>query len=84
MFEYHYSTENLSAKLQEAELMRTILVGREKNFSELLSIRKLRKNLFPRQYDYESRVEQIEGTANYVELLALMRIIMPPLVKTIF
>ena len=74
LLEYHYSTENLSAKLQEAELMRAILEGREKKFSELLSIRKLRKKLFPRQYDYETRVEQIEGTANYVEFLALMQI----------
>ena len=54
--------------------MRAILEGGEKKFSELLSIRKLRKKLFPRQYDYETRVEQIEGTANYVEFLALMQI----------
>ena len=74
LLEYHYSTENLSAKLHEAELMRTIIEGRENKFSELLSIRKLRKKLFPRLYDYEARVEQIEGTANYVELLALMQI----------
>lgn len=72
--EYHYSAENLSAKLQEAELMRAILEGNEKKFSELLSLRKLRKKLFPGQYDYEAKAEQIEGTANYVELLALMQI----------
>ena len=50
--------------------MRSVLEGEESQFSELLSIRKLRKKLFPRVYDYEARVEQIEGTANYVELLA--------------
>lgn len=74
LFEYYYSTENLSAKLREAELMRSVLEGEESQFSELLSIRKLRKKLFPRVYDYEARVEQIEGTANYVELLALMQV----------
>jgi hypothetical protein len=74
LLEYHYSAENLSVKLREAVLMRTILEGGENNFSELLSLRKLRKKLFPRQYDYEARVEQIEGTANYIELLALMQI----------
>jgi len=74
LLEYHYSAENLSAKLQEAELMRAIIEGGEKKFTELLSVRKLRKHLFPRQYDYEARVEQIEGTANYVELLVLMQI----------
>lgn len=74
LLEYHYSTENLSAKLHEAELMQAILEGNENKFLELLSLRKLRKNHFPGQYDYEARVEQIEGTANYVELLALMQI----------
>lgn len=75
LLEYRYSTENLSMKLLEAELMRDILLeGKENRFSELLSIRKLRKKLYPKQYDYEARVEQIEGTAKYIELLVLMQI----------
>lgn len=68
---YHYAAENLSAKLQEAEWMHAILEGNEEKFSALLSLRKLRKQLFPKQYDYEARMEQIEGTANHVEWLAL-------------
>jgi len=75
LVEYKYSMENLSGKLLEAELMREILLeGKVNRFSKLLSIRALRKKLFSRQYDYEARVEQIEGTANYVELLVLMQI----------
>lgn len=72
---YQYSLENLSAKMQEAELMREILLeGKENRFSELLRLRKSRKEYFPKQYDYEARAEQIEGTAKYIELLVLEKI----------
>lgn len=75
LLEYQYSMENLSVKLQEAKLMRDILLdGNESKFLELLSLRKLRKERFPKQYDYEARVEQNEGTAKYIELLVLMQI----------
>lgn len=70
--EYRYDAENLSIKLREARLMREILESRDSaKFIELLALRKARSLRFPAAFDYESRVEQIEGTANSVELAAL-------------
>jgi len=75
LLEYRYSPENLSAKLQEAEIMLDILLeGKENRYSELLGMRRFRKERFPNQYDYEARIEQIEGTARYIELCALSKI----------
>lgn len=75
LFNYRYSAENISLKLAEADLMGDIL---DKNdfsaFEELLALRKMRAELHPREYDYEARTEQIEGSAKYVELNALSRI----------
>ena len=43
-------------------------------FNELVSIRKLRSIKFPYEFDYECRVEEVEGTANYVEWQALKQL----------
>lgn len=75
LFDYRYSAENITMKLDEAELMRNILVnGSTAAFSELLSLRRLRSERFPAEYGYEARIEQIEGSANYVELKALAQL----------
>lgn len=75
LFDYQYSAENISLKLSEAALMRDILIDhRSSAFAELLRLRKMRAQLYPREYDYEARIEQIEGSANYVELNALAQI----------
>jgi len=69
---YQYSSDNLSAKLQEAELISALLNGDSSaDFETLLQSRKTRSQKHPYEYDYEARIEQIEGTANYVELRAL-------------
>lgn len=77
VFRYRYSAENLSAKLREAELIRQILEG-EGNAGEmyrrLLSLRRSRAERHPYEYAYEAGVEQIEGTANYVEASALTQL----------
>lgn len=77
VFRYQYSAENLSAKLREAELIRRILEG-EGNVGEayrrLLSLRRKRAEDYPYEYAYEAGVEQIEGTANYVEASALAQL----------
>jgi len=47
LLEYRYSPENLSAKLQEAEIMLDILLeGKENRYSELLGMRRFRKERF--------------------------------------
>jgi len=74
-FKYCYSVGNLSAKHMEADYIKAIL---EKDdcgaYSKLLSLRKMRANQYPYEYAYEARVEQIEGTANFVEANALTQI----------
>lgn len=72
LLRYHYSTENLSTKLHEAEIISNLLKSDTSiDFESLLQIRKNRAQKHPYEYDYEARIEQIEGTANYVELRAL-------------
>ncbi|MBR3298111.1 MAG: hypothetical protein IKI64_02795 [Clostridia bacterium] len=69
---YTYSAENLSLKLRENELLLALLERfDEAAYSELLSLKKYRSIRFPYEFTYESKVEQIEGTANYVEWQAL-------------
>ena len=46
----------------------------EADFKEFLQIRKYRFETFRYEYHYESCVEQIEGTANYVELQCLKQL----------
>lgn len=69
---YRYDPNNISAKIRENRLIAEIIhdfdgemVGR------LLAMRAARRNAFPYEYDYEARIEQIEGAAEYVEMAAL-------------
>lgn len=43
-------------------------------WEKLLSLRRTRQERFPYEYDYQCRVEAIEGSAQYVELEALRRL----------
>ncbi len=75
LFDYKYAVENISTKLREAELMEDILArGRVSAFPELLGLRKRRSELFPKEYGYEARIEQIEGSATFVEVGVLARL----------
>ena len=72
---YRCDADNISVRLREAELMRAILLeGEDARFGELLALRKARAERFPYEYSYEARIEQIEGSANDVELRALSRL----------
>ena len=72
LLHYQYTSENLSAKLQEAELIAALLKDDPSaDFETLLRARKSRAQKHPYEYGYEARIEQIEGAANYVELRAL-------------
>ena len=75
LMNYRYLPENLGLKLREAEVMRAVLTEQDPAaFSRLLGLRKRRALRFPGEYDYEARIEQIEGTANYVELEVLTQL----------
>lgn len=75
LVKYGYSAENLSLKLQENQLIAKLTRHFEASgFAQLLSLRKYRLVHFEYDYRYEAAIEQIEGTASYVELDALKQI----------
>lgn len=68
LYKYQYSAENLSIKLHENELLLELLDEfDEAKYKELMDCRKYRSERFPYEFTYETQVEEIEGTANYVE-----------------
>lgn len=75
LFRYQYSPEALSVLMAESRLCERILKDGETSlYPELLRLRAWRKEHFPYEYDYQAEIEQIEGTANYVELAALTQL----------
>ena len=75
LVKYRYDEVNFAARLDEAECMSECLHGDSPEaFARLLSLRKARSERFPYVYDYEARIEQIEGTAHFVELSALAQL----------
>lgn len=72
---YQYSAENLSIKLEENKLIAELVDQfDQERFERLMELRKFRLIHYPYEFRYEAAVEQIEGTANYVELRALKQI----------
>lgn len=72
---YEYSPEALSLKLRENELLCALLAGpAERDYRELLAHRRRRSEQFPYETAYESRVEEIEGSATYVEWMVLQQL----------
>ena len=72
LFRYAYSGENLCLKLRENQLLLALAERPDEGaLAELLAHRKRRSRRFPYEFDYESKVEEIEGSANYVEWQAL-------------
>ena len=68
LYHYQYDAENLSLKLRENELLLALLDRFDASaLRELMALRKLRSMKYPYEFSYESKVEEIEGTANYVE-----------------
>ena len=75
LYRYQYRTENLSLKLRENELLLSILDHFDPAaYQELLSHRKLRSIRYPYEFSYETKVEEIEGTANYIEWMVLTQL----------
>ena len=79
LMRYRYHTENIGTRYKEAELLRALSdrvndgdeAAQTARFRQLLALRAARKERFPYEYAYEACTEQIEGSANYVELKAL-------------
>lgn len=75
LYNYKYEEDNLNLKLKENHLLCHMSTQFDKElFLEFLQIRKYRFNTFRYAYHYESSIEQIEGTANYVELQCLKQL----------
>ena len=75
LYNYKYDENNLGLKLRENQLIYQLVDNfDEDKFNELLKIRKYRFNNFQYEYHYESSIEQIEGSANYVELSCLKQL----------
>lgn len=75
LYRYEYVPGNLSLRLRENELLLALLDRfDEASFRELLSHRKLRGERYPYEFGYETRVEEIEGAANYVEWQVLKQL----------
>ena len=75
LYNYKYEEDNLNLKATENKLLYSLCTQFDNEmFEELLRIRRYRSNHFPYAYHYESCIEQIEGTANYVELCALKQL----------
>jgi hypothetical protein len=75
LYRYRYDAENLTLRLRENELL-LALADRFDGAAmrELLALRKRRSLNCPYEFSYESRVEEIEGTANYVEWQVLRQL----------
>lgn len=66
LYRYTYSAGNLGLKLRENELLVSLLDRFDQTVcTELLRRRKLRSEKYPYEHAYESRIEEIEGTATY-------------------
>ncbi len=75
LYRYEYDAGNISMKLYENRLLLDLLGGFDnEKYKELMSLKKLRSKLYPYQFSYEACVEEIEGTANYVELQVLKQL----------
>lgn len=75
LFEYRYNAENLGLKLYENKLLLELLDGfSRETYEKLLASRKYRSEKFPYEFNYECGVEEIEGSANYVEWQVLRQL----------
>lgn len=75
LYRYEYSAENLALKLRENDRLLSLLDGFDAAaFRELLSHRKRRSEKYPYEFSYESKIEEIEGSATYVEWMVLRQL----------
>jgi hypothetical protein len=72
IFEYEYLKDNLALKGEENNILTELVSCFDSDlWNRFLDLRKYRSFAFPEEFSYESKVEQIEGSANYIELKSL-------------
>ena len=72
---YKYDEENLSIKLRENKLLLDLYKCYDAEKAETFArYRKYRQEKFPYEFQYESSIEKLEGSANYVEWQALKQL----------
>lgn len=74
---YDFDTLNLSIKAEENRLLALGLKGElspEEAIARVVALRRYRREHFYKQFDYEMRTETMEGTAQFVESLALEKL----------
>lgn len=75
LYRYDYSAGNLALRLRENELLLTLLSRFDgAALRELLSHRKHRSGKYPYEFSYESKIEEIEGSATYAEWMVLQQL----------
>ena len=72
---YNYTEANLDLKLAENHLLCSLSQQFDSNvYAQLLGMRKYRAEKFPYEYHYEACIEQMEGSADFVELMCLKQL----------
>ena len=75
LYKYKYDDMNFSIKIEENILLNELLDNYDSNkYNRLLQLRKYRYQNYNYEYRYEASIEQIEGTANYIELMVLKKL----------
>lgn len=75
LLKYNYNSNNLSLKLVENKLIVELVDSFDKSvFRKLINLRQYRLGSYPDDVLYETQIEQIEGSANYVELESLRQL----------
>ena len=75
LLKYRYLADNLCVRRREADYIRAILEQDDKSaYGKLLELRKMRAEHYPYEYRYEANIEQIEGSAKFVEVSALAQL----------
>lgn len=75
LIHYKYDEENLSIKLRENRLLLDLYKSYDAEKVEIFArYRKYRQEKFTYEFQYESSIEKIEGSANYVEWQALKQL----------
>lgn len=75
IFHYRYTPQLLWIKLHENRLLKQLVQDFDQAYFDLLMRwRKTRKQTCPYEYEYESKIESIEGTATYVEWMVLLQL----------
>ena len=72
---YKYDSYNLSTKVIENRLLLEILKDNDLDkLKNINSLRKIRSEVYPFEFEYEAKTQIIEGSANYVEWQVLKQL----------